>query len=97
MKQKPAQSLPSGFLRRPLDSSENAVAQASSLQADKMSALHFHRDGCPASGMDIPPKMPWHSIPARRQTENLRNVVSVPDGRTHDNDAPPQIPTTKIF
>ncbi|MDZ7364148.1 MAG: hypothetical protein ONB46_26055, partial [candidate division KSB1 bacterium] len=25
---------------------ENAVAQASSLHADKMSALHFHRDRC---------------------------------------------------
>ncbi|MDZ7344527.1 MAG: hypothetical protein ONA90_08425, partial [candidate division KSB1 bacterium] len=28
------------------DYHENAVAQASSLHADKMSALHFHRDGC---------------------------------------------------
>ncbi|MDZ7406576.1 MAG: efflux RND transporter permease subunit, partial [candidate division KSB1 bacterium] len=25
---------------------ENAAAQASSLHADKKSALHFHRDGC---------------------------------------------------
>jgi hypothetical protein len=29
------------------DYHENAVAQASSLPADRMSALHFHRDGCP--------------------------------------------------
>jgi hypothetical protein len=29
-----------------LDYHENAVAQASSLQADRMSALHFHPDGC---------------------------------------------------